>query len=1135
MRRRLVITFSTLAAILLVAVAVFYYLLHDQDWIKGKVEGTVSELSGRQFTIQGPLDIEISLHPTVAAEGLMFANAPWADTGNMVELNKLRLSIDLLSVFSDQFVIHFIEADGLVVALAENDNGDVNWDLFPGEKTEDEAALTEWPINLGRVSLTQFSMTHDAPDRTEPLDLVIAEFQAVKLEDERVELIGNGSIGGLPLSLDGLAGPLNHLILGGGMDVKTDIHLGEIDLNIEGHVVDVLTGEGMDMRVNFSGPEFTWLTRRFALEDFSSGPFDFDFQLENLEDSTKIDLVGDLGSLDINAKGTVDDPVSPREGEVQFDITGPNLKALVNALGGPELPQSPYRVQGDVSTHLGETRIQDLQIELGENTGQLSGTLGEWPELLGSELELVFQGSDLSQWGPLLGLDDLAARPFDLSGRFSNRDSGAILTTVRFESNDSYAEFSGSLGQAPEFVGADLQIDIMTPDLASIAVLSTYADLPAFPLRVQGGVGRSEAAVLLNNIKVELGGDQLILDGHIATVEKFYGSELKLSANVKSVAQLGHLFDAHNLPDFPATLNADMGWSENGLKWVSKDGRFGDLDVSLDGNLSQPQAFDGAAFTFQFAVPNLQQLPVEMDLQNLPALPARIDGHVEYRGKTIDLSKVKGAVGDAGFEFDARLTGQEKYVGSYLDFRFSGPDLRGLFAGKYPSLPASEFKASGKIALGSDADQITGLKLELGDLSATVDGTVDDLTQITSANVTASVSGPDLSHFDSFTERDLPELPFSLNASISGTGQVFSLNPFQVNLGPSDLTGDLSVDLQDNPVIHGKIRSKYLDIAWLSSPDEEEPEETTESATASADQRVFPDTEIPAFGLGGAEMDLDLAAERLRLKATELDGVVLKLTLYEELLRVDHFEFGGPLGEKVFGRLEFGGSQDSVDLEFIMDARDFRLGLSAAEGQDPDTFPPTDININVNGSGATYHELASSLNGRFRVVQKKGQIANAGLDLIFSDLLSELFATLNPFAKKSEYTNLECALINADISSGIVLLKPFIFQTEQLTIFSGGQIDLVTEKISLDFETKLRKGIGLSAGMAINPFIQLGGNLSSPGIELDPAGVAVTGGVAIATAGLSLVGKSLWDRFLTSKEPCKKALERLEKEDAEKQ
>jgi hypothetical protein len=970
-------------------------------------------------------------------------------------------------------------------------------------------------------------------------------------------------------------------------------------------VADALTGKGADLTFNFSGPEFTWLTHRFDIPDFSSGPFDFDLLIDTEGNRTKINLLGDLGSLDLNAAGAVDDLANPQEGEVKFDIAGPDLQLLGEAFGEARLPAAPYHFAGDVSAHLGALQIHDLQIQIAENKGQLAGRVGKWPELRDTEIDVFFSGPDLSQWGPVARVEGFSALPFTLSGRLSNRNSGVVLTTIRFEAGDSYAEVAGSLGEPPEFLGASLNVDLMTPDLGGITVLSGYGDLPSLPLSIQGTVGRNQQSLMLNGLDIRLGGDRMLLNGQIALTENLHGSDLSAAVEITSVAQLGKLFDVQNLPDLPAKVNADLALSKSGLKIVTSGSRFGDVDIDLDGQialtetqygselsvtaqipsvarlgrwfgveelpdypaklntelalsesglkfvtsdssfgelefvldgkLASLKAIDDVTAAFSFAVPSLRKIPYPLEGQELPELPARVQGRFEYQGETLGLSKVSGNIGDARFDFDALLTGHEKRDGSHLVFNVAGPDLNPLLPMEHRLPSAARFKASGKIELGAEEDRITGLKLELGELRAEVDGTADDLMQMTSASLSVSATGPDLSIFDSLTVRDVPALPFSLDASVTGSEQVFTLNPFKASLGPSDLSGNIRFDLKNDPDIDGKLRSKYLDIAWLTKPLEEQVEDGSQDGTAQDRQQVFPDEPIPTLGIGGMELDLDLAVDYLKLDVTELNGVVLQVLIRDDLIKLDPFEFGGPLGEKVFGKLSFGSVQDIARLDFMLDANGFRLGLAMAEGQDVNTIPPTDITINVTGSGATYHELASSLNGRFRLVQGKGLIANGGLDLIFSDLLSELFAILNPFAKKSAYTNLECTVANAEIESGKVLVKPIIIQTEQLTIFSSGEIDLASEKMSLDFQTKLRKGIGISAGMVVNPFIRLGGSLSSPSIELDPAAVVVSGSVAVATVGLSLVGKSLWDRFLTSKDPCGKALKQLAKEDAARQ
>ncbi|MEK6196172.1 MAG: AsmA family protein, partial [Deltaproteobacteria bacterium] len=123
MKRIFLITLSVLLALLLATTATVWWLVHDQDWIKGQVQELVSEMTGRQFLIEGPLDITLSANPVSAAQGLSLANAPWAEPAEMVHLDQLRLSFDLRSVFTDQFGIHFVEIEGLDLALAVNDAG----------------------------------------------------------------------------------------------------------------------------------------------------------------------------------------------------------------------------------------------------------------------------------------------------------------------------------------------------------------------------------------------------------------------------------------------------------------------------------------------------------------------------------------------------------------------------------------------------------------------------------------------------------------------------------------------------------------------------------------------------------------------------------------------------------------------------------------------------------------------------------------------------------------------------------------------------------------------------------------------------------------------------------------------------
>ena len=164
------------------------------------------------------------------------------------------------------------------------------------------------------------------------------------------------------------------------------------------------------------------------------------------------------------------------------------------------------------------------------------------------------------------------------------------------------------------------------------------------------------------------------------------------------------------------------------------------------------------------------------------------------------------------------------------------------------------------------------------------------------------------------------------------------------------------------------------------------------------------------------------------------------------------------------------------------------------------------------------------------MVQGPGLTQDAGLGLIFGDFIGELLSIINPFSKTEKFIKNECAVGIVNIESGILTLDPVVSQTEKMTVVTKGVVDLHTEELQFTFNTKLRKGIGISASMVVNPFVGITGTLASPVIGLDPSALAIKGTVAVATVGVSLLARSLSDRFFSSKDPCGDALKKSRKQ-----
>jgi len=149
------------------------------------------------------------------------------------------------------------------------------------------------------------------------------------------------------------------------------------------------------------------------------------------------------------------------------------------------------------------------------------------------------------------------------------------------------------------------------------------------------------------------------------------------------------------------------------------------------------------------------------------------------------------------------------------------------------------------------------------------------------------------------------------------------------------------------------------------------------------------------------------------------------------------------------------------------------------------------------------------------------------LDLVTADILLTLLNSFNPFAKQDAATEMQCGVALLSIADGLATLEPMAFQSDKMTMLGDGRIDLGTEKLNLEWITKPRKGIGISASMITNPYIKLGGTLAAPSVQLKEAEAVVSTGAAVATMGLSLVAKGMYDRVTAEKKVCKKALKAI--------
>jgi uncharacterized protein involved in outer membrane biogenesis len=257
--------------------------------------------------------------------------------------------------------------------------------------------------------------------------------------------------------------------------------------------------------------------------------------------------------------------------------------------------------------------------------------------------------------------------------------------------------------------------------------------------------------------------------------------------------------------------------------------------------------------------------------------------------------------------------------------------------------------------------------------------------------------------------------------------------------------------------------------------------------------------------------------------AVTLENLNAKGSLHEGELDAT-VDFATPNGGRSANRMQLKTVGEQADLVADLKVRDLRANIASGDEVNPEDIPPISITVDLRSSGGTPRALAANSNGSVLLTMAPGLIQAGVLGAVSGDVLAQLFSALNPLAEQDPTTRLECAIIAADIKDGLAEVEPLMMQSEKLLIVAGGTLDLNTEKLNFEFNTKPREGVGISADMFVTPFVSLEGTLASPGVGMNETGTLLTAGAAFATGGLSILYQGIADRATGAIDQCKETM-----------
>lgn len=578
------------------------------------------------------------------------------------------------------------------------------------------------------------------------------------------------------------------------------------------------------------------------------------------------------------------------------------------------------------------------------------------------------------------------------------------------------------------------------------------------------------------------------------------------------------------LDDYPATLAGEVGpltalVSGRDIR-MAIQAAIGNLRLEVNGSLGRLNPLDGADLTVKIENPDLGTMLKKLRLPVFATGPLGVDARLKDAGELTRLD-LDARLGD----ITAKLNGTLRTLGlpgSDLRFEAAVPDVSRLAAAfDVTGLQAGVLEVGGHVVSSRREIKLDGIRARYAGAKANADGTIQ-LTRGPGAAIRFEFAAESLARL----RGGLPEIPFTMNGSYAGSRDKDELKDLKGRVGEIDISGRVSISRVGKRHVEVELASPRIDFTpFLAKATKDagktKPKPTSKETRA---QFIFDEAPLPLDALKGVDAKLHLAAAEVVLAAGTLRDVDSTLNIGGGRLALegrakDRFE-GTLNGSVTLAAV----SEGAADLKLDVIAKSLRTGLLAGGAVEPGQAPTTSVEASLVARGASARKMASSANGRVLATQGRGKMGSGIVGMFGGDILGQLTSRLNPFAAQDPYTQLECTIARVDIVDGQATVRPVLMQTEKVAIVASGKVDLHTEALRFDFNTRPRRGIGITAGMFANPFIEIAGTLANPKLGVGSKG-AVAGGAAAATGGLTVLAQGLVDRVLGQQDLCQQVLD----------
>lgn len=347
MLRRVAITLATLFGILigLPALAIlFLVLFYTWNDARPLIGSLVSGVLGREFRIDGDLDVDVGWITRVRVRDLWIANAEWGTTDKMLHVGALDFSLAIKPLFSGDIFVPQVAVNDLDTMLETNIKGVANWDFGdPDAKPAPSRHDTNLPL-FANVDLKDAMIVYKDHLRNKEtkvrLDFLNAGEDRAK---QRISVRGGGQYQGRPMRLVAELGTIELLQdTNKPYPVSLNVDAGDLGADISGTITDPGRLKGVNLKVDVRGDDLSNLYPLIGIPIPPTPPYHLQGRLTHANTKWIFEnFAGTLGTSDM--RGTVAVDTGGQRLKLVGDVVSKRLdfKDLTGFIGASEGGDAP--------------------------------------------------------------------------------------------------------------------------------------------------------------------------------------------------------------------------------------------------------------------------------------------------------------------------------------------------------------------------------------------------------------------------------------------------------------------------------------------------------------------------------------------------------------------------------------------------------------------------------------------------------------------------------------------------------------------------------------------------------------------------------------------------------------------------